>query len=339
MLRRPLTTIALFVCAACASLPTYAGDPVPLIFDTDICGDCDDVLALGMIHALQTRGDCELLAVTVSADHPQAAPCVDVLNHFYGRPDVPIGAVRDGVKADTGFLQMVDQKDDGKLRYPHDIMTRDDAPEAVSLLRKTLAAQPDGSVVLVQVGFSTNLIRLLDSKPDDRSPLAGVDLIKQKVRLLSIMAGAFKPIGDNNHYLEYNVTQDIPSAQKLVSHWPTPMIFSGFEIGIALEYPSESILKDYDYVTHHPVAEAYTRRNPPPHNRPTWDLTSVLQAVQPDRGYFELSPAGTVTVENDGFTSFAPGENGLHRYLILDPAQRLRVLEALVQLSSQPPCP
>ena len=111
------------------------------------------------------------------------------------------------------------------------------------------------------------------------------------MQLLSIMAGAFTPIGDNEHYLEYNVTQDIPSAQKLVSGWPTPMIFSGFEIGIALEYPSESILKDYDYVTHHPVAEAYTRRNPPPHNRPTWDLTSVLQAVQPDRGYFELSPS------------------------------------------------
>ena len=37
-------------------------EPVPLIFDTDICGDCDDVLALGMIHEprisrrLQTPG-------------------------------------------------------------------------------------------------------------------------------------------------------------------------------------------------------------------------------------------------------------------------------------------
>jgi purine nucleosidase len=30
------------------------------------------------------------------------------------------------------------------------------APEAVWLLRKTLAAQPDGSVVVIQVGYSTN---------------------------------------------------------------------------------------------------------------------------------------------------------------------------------------
>ena len=41
---------------------------------------------------------------------------------------------------------------------------------------------------------------------------------------------------------------------------------------------------------HHPLAAAYIRRNPPPHNRPTWDLTSVLYAVLPDRDYFDLSP-------------------------------------------------
>ena len=35
--------------------------------------------------------------------------------------------------------------------------------------------------------------------------------------------------------------------------------------------------------------------NPTPHERPTWDLTSALYAVQPDRGFFGLSEAGTVT--------------------------------------------
>ena len=115
------------------------------------------------------------------------------------------------------------------------------------------------------------------------------------------------------------------------------MVYSGFEIGIALPYPAVSIERDYAYVPHHPVAEAYIRRNPPPHNRPTWDLTSVLYAVLPDRGYFAVSPPGTVTVEADGFTVFREDSHGRHRYLILKPDQRPRVLEALVQLSSQPP--
>ena len=72
------------------------------------------------------------------------------------------------------------------------------------------------------------------------------------------------------------------------------MVYSGFEIGIALPYPAISIERDYGYVPHHPLAEAYIRYIPPPHNRPTWDLTSVLYAILGDRGYFDLSPPGKV---------------------------------------------
>ena len=120
--------------------------------------------------------------------------------------------------------------------------------------------------------------------------MTGNELVEQKVKLLSLMAGAFQPIDGNHHYLEYNVVKDIASAQTLAERWPTAMVYSGFEIGIALPYPAISIERDYGYVPHHPLAEAYIRRNPPPHNRPTWDLTSVLDAVLGDRGYFDVSP-------------------------------------------------
>src|SRR6185312_12718963 len=113
--------------------------------------------------------------------------------------------------------------------------------------------------------------------------------------------------------------------------------YSGYEIGNALPYPATSIERDYRYVPHHPLAEAYIRRNPPPHNRPTWDLTSVLVAVLGDRGYFDESPSGKVSIEDDGSVRFVESPEGPHRYLILRPEQKPRVLEALVQLSSQPP--
>ena len=48
-------------------------EPVKLIFDTDMGNDVDDLMALCMIHQLQKRGTVELLAVTVTKDHPQAA--------------------------------------------------------------------------------------------------------------------------------------------------------------------------------------------------------------------------------------------------------------------------
>ncbi len=320
-------------------LPLLAADAPGLIFDTDICGDCDDVLALGMIHALQSRGACRLLAVTVSVNNDLAAPFVDAVNTFYGRGDIPIGVVSTGgVVEKSKYLGLVEERDkDGTFRYPHTLLSGKDAPAATKVLRSALSAQPDQSVVIAQVGFSTNLARLLDSGPDEHSPLSGLELVRRKVKLISLMAGAFQPIDGNVEYLEYNVIRDVESCRKLAEHWPTAMIWSGFEIGIALPYPAKSIERDYAYVAHHPLAEAYIRYIPPPHNRPTWDLTAVLQAVLGDRGYFDVSPRGRVTVAADGSTRFEQASQGSQEYLILRPEQRPRVLEALVQLSSQPP--
>ncbi len=311
--------------------------PVPLIFDTDIGNDVDDVLALGMIHSLQSRGHCRLLAVTITKDHAQCAPFVDAVNTFYGRGEIPVGVCRSGITPEQSkFTVLADQMDGGKDRYPHDLRSGTDAEDAVKVLRKALAAQADNTVVIAQVGFSTNLAALLDSRPDDISSLSGADLVRKKVRLLSVMAGAFTPI-DGKVHLEYNIVEDIPAAQKLTSGWPTEIVFSGFEIGLAAAYPAVSIERDYRYVDHHPLAESYVLYEPPPHNRPTWDLTSVLYAVFPDRGYFDLSAAGEVSVSAKGETTLTNRENGRHRFLKMSDAQGIRVVEALVQLSSEPP--
>lgn len=315
-----------------------AAEPVRLIYDTDMGNDVDDALALGVIHSLESRGECELLAVTVTKDHKHSAPFIDAVNTWYGRPDIPIGVVRNGpTPQPSRFTGLATKRDGGQLRYPHDLRDGSEAPEATALLRKVLAGQPDDSVVIVQVGFSTNLARLLDSKADEHSPLGGRELVERKVKHVSVMAGAFDEIPDKDRHLEYNVIKDVAAAKTLASDWPTPIVYSGFEIGLSIRYPSTSIEQDYDYVEHHPLAEAYRLYMPPPHDRPTWDLTSVLWAVHPQRGYFDLSPPGRVTVEDDGFTTFEEQSGGLHRYLIVDEVQRARVREALVQLSSQPP--
>ncbi|MEO8270125.1 MAG: nucleoside hydrolase [Aureliella sp.] len=330
-----------FVCRD-VSAQDVTHKPVPLIFDTDIGNDCDDALAMGVIHALQTRGECELLAVTITKDNELAAPFTDALNTFYGRGSIPIGVCRSEVTNDAGkFNVLASQQDQGRDRYPHDLRSGKDAPDAVAVLRKALTSQSDGSVVIAQVGFSTNLANLLTSEPDDICPLNGVDLVTQKVALLSVMAGAFQKIPGENGGLydhkEYNVVMDIPAAQALCRDWPTPIVWSGFEIGLNLPYPHVSILQDYNYVEHHPLAEAYTLYIPPPHDRPTWDLTSVLHALRPSRGYFDQSPVGRVTVADDGLTTFTETAAGRDRYLILRDEQKGRAIEALVQLSSQPP--
>ena len=115
---------------------------VPLIFDTDMGNDVDDALALGMIHALQRRGECRLIAVTLSKDNRYAAPFVDVVNTFYDCGEVPIGVVRGGMTPDDGnyLRQVACAEDQGQPRYPHKLRDGSQAPEATAVLRRALAS-------------------------------------------------------------------------------------------------------------------------------------------------------------------------------------------------------
>ena len=312
-------------------------EPVKLIFDTDMGNDVDDALALAMLHSLESRGESELLAITLTKDNAEVAPYVDAINTFYGRGEIPIGITNSGVTPEKSrFTGVTLEIDDGQYIYPHDLQLGDPAPNAVPLLREILANQPDQSVVIVQVGFSTNLAQLLDTRADEHSDLEGVELISRKVKHISIMAGTFTPINNETH-LEYNIVQDIRSAQKLAEEWPTPVYWSGFEIGLAIRYPAISIEQDFRYVDKHPIPESYQAYVPTPHERPTWDLTSVLWAVRQSRGYFGVSEAGSVTVLDDGETTFSASPKGTHFYLTADDTKKEAVRELFTALVSEPP--
>jgi inosine-uridine nucleoside N-ribohydrolase len=303
--------------------PASAAPPLHVIFDTDMGNDVDDALALAMLHAFASRGEVKLLAVTVSKDNPWAAEYVRLVDEYYGRPSIPVGIVHDGKTKDDGlYVRQV-------CELHHRRLNEAAVQDAVELLRKTLAGESDGAVTLIQVGFSTNLARLLESAPDRYSDLSGMELVKKKVRLLTIMAGNFvktKP--------EYNVMTDIPAATKLFATWPTGIYISGYEVGEAILYPASSI--EHDFPQDNPVAEAYRSYAKMPYDRPTWDLTTVLYDLRPDRGYFDVSPPGDVEVSANGSTSFRPGPQGKRYFLRVDTVQAARVREACVWLSSQP---
>ena len=311
---------------------------VQIIYDTDMGNDIDDALALGVIHALQSREECTLLAVTVSKDNFYAAAFSDLVNHFYGRPDIPVGLVRDGITPEPGSYvkQLAEARDGSKLRYPRKIRRPDQVLDATDLLRRTLAAQPDAAVTVVVVGFSTNLARLLDSPPDRHSPLNGRELVSRKVRLLSMMGGHFgtpRPEG----FREYNIRTDLDASRQVLSRWPTPIIMSGYEIGDAIKYPAESIEKDFGYRDFHPLKEGYELYGKMPYDRSTWDLTSVLYAVRPDRGYFGLSETGELGIGDEGTVELKTSGQRGDRYLKVTEEQIIRVRESLVALASQPP--
>jgi len=343
--------------------PVAASVPVNVIYDTDMMSDIDDALGLAMLHALHERHEANIIAVTISTDDKWCASYVDLVNTFYGQPGIPVGIVHGGVNlrrsypddipAAANYTEVLSERRraDGSLVYPHRIIDGARAPEAVALLRKTLEAQPDHSVVMIQVGFCTNYARLLDSKADAESALDGRALVQKKVRLLSVMAGNFAETHDAGKTYqkgqpEFNLMMDVPSAQKLFSDWPTPIVASGFEVGHQMLFPAFAVDHYFSYVQDHPIAETYRTyvewgkvkwQLKWPHDHATYDLTAVLFAVRPDAGYFSLSKPGKITVLPGGASRFDESESGSHRYLILPEDRKARTLEALVMLASQPP--
>jgi hypothetical protein len=216
------------------------------------------------------------------------------LNTYFTRPEIPLGVVKG--PAHTGASRYAQRIAEG---FPHALHAADDAPDAALVYRQVLARQPERSVVVVSVGQLTNLRNLLKTGPDEYSNLNGMELVKRKVRVWVCMGGKF-PAGD-----EANLINDGPAASYAIGHWPTPIVFSGFEIGEQImtgtrlgELPERS-----------PVRLAYEQYNGL-QNRQSWDQTAVLYAVRGLDGgladYWLVQSGGSLHVEQDGSDAWQP---------------------------------
>jgi len=288
-----------------------------------------------LLHSFVQDGDADIGIVLVNKGNRLAPAFTDLMNHFCGRTDVGVGWCSDGPTSEEGwcssgegrYLRPVLEAGKGFLPYDPD---GKEWPDAVSLLRRHLASIPDQSGVYVSTGFSTILARFLESGPDGNSPLTGVELAKRKLRFVSLMAGNFNPEVMQNptpKNAEYNVVTDISSAARAVRLCPVPMVFSGFEVGMELNFPHQVVEHDMNWTDFHPLKMAYGLYCDPGHDRPLWDLTSLLHAVFPDDEYFGVSEPGTVTVTDSGHTVFNPNAEGLHRYLILKNERKPEILD------------
>jgi len=307
-------------------------EPVKLIFDTDIAGDCDDVGALAVLHALAEYGEMEILATVVSDRNPNSVLALDAVNTWYGRGQIPIGTTKDpnASRNDAGYANALASE----YRRTHDWESADDAPDAVAVMRQALAAQPDideddPGVVMVGVGFQTNFSNLLKSGGCQHSPLDGSQLVRNKVRLWVSMAGRF-PSGR-----EYNVHRHTSASQHVYENWPTPIVFSGHEIGHSIMTGQGLVTLPHDHL----VRRAYERltwRNALSGHY-SWDQATVLYAVRgidggPASNYWNLSSPGTINIDDDGSNTWTDDPQGEHRYKIerKAPSEIAREIEAMM---------
>ena len=327
-LKKSLIPLMLILFVLLASIlffrfPVVSESPTLIILDTDISSDVDDVGAVAVLHALVNQGKARILGMMVSSGDPWSVPCLDALNTWFGRPDIPIGMIKGkSVQHESKYTAAL------AAEFPQDIETGEHAPDAVALYRKLLSEQEDGSTVIVTVGYLTNLKNLLQSKPDELSSLGGVALIQRKVKKLVCMGGEY-PEGR-----EWNFYQDTASTEFVLNNWPTPIVFSGYEVGNNIMTGSAMRVLP----SSHPVRQSYLLYNGIT-DRPSWDQVTVLYAVEANSDAslisWDLSPYGDNAFDSDGFNKWMVNPNTLNSYLsMVTPSQR--AVEIINQLMSEP---
>ncbi|PTB73660.1 nucleoside hydrolase [Trichoderma longibrachiatum ATCC 18648] len=248
----------------------------PIIIDTDLFSDVDDVGALAIANVLHNCGLADLRGIVLNTPSHYGALAASALCTYYGN-DVPIAAFR-LINNDTFFdsFYYLYGEYASKLAYhwPRKLDSAFSTPTPVELYRTILSSAKDKSIHIISIGFLTNLADLLKSEADHISPLSGLELAAQKVSELIIMGGEY-PSG-----WEYNFGGiDPESTAHVVHHWPKSVniTYSGSELGgnifsgqsLVQRLPPDSpVLSAYQWY----VGRGSTLR-------PSWDPITTLYGV------------------------------------------------------------
>jgi hypothetical protein len=217
------------------------------------------------------------------------ANCVDAINTFYGRPNIPIGIVKhDWEVADYKMSSMY--VDGCGKNYPNDIGDTSKVPEACKLYQQILTAQPDTSVTMIITGYPTNLSQMLLLP-------GGMELARKKIKMVVQMGGWNQVCCGGT---EGNLRNTPNASRILVDSCPAPIVYSGFTVGAQINSgdgfrsaPSNS-----------PARYAYSTFS---FSRSSWDPCATLFAlagVGPANCYF--------TTYTHGYQTYNPADGSNH---------------------------
>lgn len=291
-----------------------------IIFDTDLGGDCDDVMALDLLISADKAGECALTGVTYSADCRRSPACIYAILKYYGMERLPVGRapIPDSVgKGIDDYASLVADT------FPsEDAPTYESAWDAVKLLRKLLAE--NGRSTVVVTGYLTNIAALLKSGPDEYSPLDGAELVRSCVEEFAVMGGDFahqdavNPFpagidanGDLRPVPEWNIREDIPAAQYVFDNSPVPVIVSPFGLGFNMMTGAPMTAKGKGKA---PDSLAYIKHGCES-GQHSWDPATALYGIYGAKPWFYRSAPGRVTVDGRGVTDFDTRAGGNARVL------------------------
>lgn len=218
----------------------------------------DAALALGMLYALESRGECRMGSVCVEGSGLGAATFCDIVYRFYtpGSPKNANEVLPTGLAISSlPDPPMVKPAVEGA--YARTIRKAADTSLAEAVIRNGVIFNAEA--VMILSAPATSLARSLDLR-------GAKDLYKERVRTLAIVD-----------------PQDTPAMRRVMNEFPAPVVICGKETGDALPYPASRIAGN------HPGFDAYTAFQPMPYDAPSHDMAAVLYAVRPNSGLFTVS--------------------------------------------------
>ena len=222
----------------------------------------DSALALAMLYALQSKGECRMGSICVEGSGLGAASFCDIVYRFYA-PGPPKNAneVLPPGFAITGKPDPPMIKTALASQYVHSVKKISDTSQAESVIRNGVSLNAESVIILSAP--ATSLAKSLD--------ITGArDLYKERVKKLVIVD-----------------PQDSPAMRRVMNEFPAPIVIVGKDVGEALPYPATSIANDFAWANgRHPVVDACIANS----DIPSYDMAAVLHAMRPTSSLFE-SPA------------------------------------------------
>ncbi len=326
------------VLAACVVVTLGAAlraqEPTAVIVDTDMLTDCDDAGALAMLHALADLGEARILGIVLDGQdtHGKHGAVVSAIDRWYGRGELPIGV--DKRPAGATPRKASSYSSAVFAEFPNDSLLDEQRPDALAVYRRLLAAAPDRSVTIVAIGFLTNLDTLLASPGDAIDPRSGLELVRAKVALLSVMGGRY-PAGAEHNFIYAGA---VAATHAVLEKWPdaqAPMVFSGFELGARIitgkayrDAPPSPMRRCYE-LAYDSLAKG----------RPSWDQTAVLRAVrglgQEGAAYWTEVSGGSIHLDEKAANTWTATPVRRQSYLVASDDAALTT--AIETLMTKPP--
>ncbi len=333
--------------AALAADKHWPDTGITLIYDGDLGPDPCDYTTLSMLHEYHRRGMINVIGIIGAAPEPLSGPVFDLYNRIYGNR-IPIGAYDSSHDDDpyglaARLMYQISVKVANRAnpnreilrRYKSGSETKEPVGSPVSSYRRLLANAADSSVTLFLSGQLFNLHALLQTRPDQFSPLTGMELAGAKLRDIYIMGGHFpasgsNPVFDGTSGAEYNfwalgrsnITRE---ALRRLNQLGKPVTYIGYEVGAQLQTGNAIIAAlGTDHPSTHPYTlyRATSDRNSAvlTQDNPAFDEVALFYLAEKEREQFFTAVAGEIAINPAGANSWnteSSAQTGRQRYVKL----------------------